>query len=397
MKWRLVSGLLLVPISAMASSDGMADRLSKLRNQMSLVEQNLLEGLRSQKAAKANIRRIKTLLKLQEEEKELAGRRLEELERTIAELEVRKGQLSEKIYVQKKQIRNSLRDIDRSSHEVPRSVRLHERERLEAPRRKVLSLMVDRNIREIEAFRADLADAQQLEARIGLEKQTLAYVFQDLKEREGILELNQQLQADLLSRRHDERAKQLESYHRLKKAEANVENLIRDFNARMELQDSIETERRVSRAQLRQDQENQRMFQSAFAQLKGKLNLPVTGRIVAQFGRVLDPSTQLHIFKKGVEIQAGSSQPVAAVSGGKIAYSGEMPGFGKIAIVDHGDHFYTLCGHLGSLSKKVGDAVLAGDPVGVTDASGTPVYFEIRARNIAVNPLQWVSNSSTIN
>ncbi len=375
----------------------LAERLGHIREQTSGLEQNLVEGLRSQKTARANIKKIKTLLKLQEQEKDLGNRRLEELERTIAELEVRRGQLREKVLIQQRSVRNSLREIHRSSGEVPRTPQLHLRERIEAPRRRVLAAMVDRSVKEIEAYRVDLADADQLGVRIQDEKQQLTYLFQDLKEREGILELNQRLQGDLVSKRSGERVKQLETYHHLKSAEVQVERMIHDFNARMELQDAIDTERKLTRTQLAQQAENQKMMQSAFAQMKGRLSLPASGRIISQFGQVLDPRTQLHIFKKGVDIQAGSKQPVRAVGAGKIAFSGEMPGFGRIAIVDHGDHFYTLCGNLGSLTKKAGEAIRAGETLGVTDESGTPVYFEIRARNIAVNPLQWVSNSSTIN
>ena len=63
-----------------------------------------------------------------------------------------------------------------------------------------------------------------------------------------------------------------------------------------------------------------------------------------------------------------------------------------MTIVDHGEHFYSLCAHLGDLKGKAGDPVAAGDVLGTSDQAGNPVYFEIRARNDAVNPLQWVSN-----
>jgi septal ring factor EnvC (AmiA/AmiB activator) len=114
--------------------------------------------------------------------------------------------------------------------------------------------------------------------------------------------------------------------------------------------------------------------------------------VVSAYGRVYDPRSGLYIFKKGVDISAGKKEPVKAISAGKIAYSGELPDYGRVAIVDHGDHFYSLCAHLGELTKKAGDPVAPGDVVGVTDESGTPLYFEIRARNRPVNPLQWVSN-----
>ena len=82
-----------------------------------------------------------------------------------------------------------------------------------------------------------------------------------------MLELNRQLQVDLLKKSHDERLAQLESYSKLKVSESQVETLIGEFNARRELEKSIETERFVNRS----------MNQGEFERLKGKLGLPVSG------------------------------------------------------------------------------------------------------------------------
>ena len=181
----------------------------------------------------------------------------------------------------------------------------------------------------------------------------------------------------------EERLAQLENYHRLKKAEVQVETMIGQFNARRELEHTMDTERTASKA----------MMQGVFAKLKGPLGLPVEGRIVSSFGRSFDPVSKLYVFKKGIDIStSGKDAPVHAVYSGKIAYSGELPSYGRVVIVDHGEHFYSLCAHLGQLDRKLGDMVAVGDRIGSTDDKGTPVYFEIRSRNIAVNPLQWISN-----
>jgi hypothetical protein len=73
----------------------------------------------------------------------------------------------------------------------------------------------------------DLQDADQLESRIQEERQQLAYLFQDLKEQESLLEFHQKLQEDLLRKRHAERIAQLQNYRKLKSSEAEVESLIR--------------------------------------------------------------------------------------------------------------------------------------------------------------------------
>jgi septal ring factor EnvC (AmiA/AmiB activator) len=152
----------------------------------------------------------------------------------------------------------------------------------------------------------------------------------------------------------------------------------------MELQETHRAERAASRAMAV-------MADSPFAKAKGRLPFPVPGEIVGRFGKTFDRASGLNVFKKGIEIASSASSEIRAISPGKIVYAGELPTYGRLAIVDHGDHFYSICGHLGEIAKKVGDPVAMGEKIGVSDSSGNPVYFEIRARNIPVDPLQWIA------
>ncbi|MCM2278532.1 MAG: peptidoglycan DD-metalloendopeptidase family protein [Oligoflexia bacterium] len=360
------------------------EQLETLRHRVIGVERELLDSLKTQKKARGDLQRIQILMDLRQQERVLGRRRLGELESTIRELESRRQELAERIRNHRDGVRKFLVGLEASVHESPAPrLPLMEREKLEAPRRMVLGRMASRGLREMEILRVDLADADKLEERIQDEKQQLAYLLQDLNEKEQVLELNRQLQVDILRRKHDERVAQLENYRRLKGAEEQVEDLIQEFNARRELERATETERAASRA----------MSQGMFATLKGKLPLPLAGgKVLSAFGRAFDPTSKLHIFRKGVDIGGERGAEVRAISAGKVAYSGALPGYGQVVIVDHGEHYYSLCAHLGALTRKAGEPVAAGDAIGATDDSGTPVYFEIRARNVAVNPLQWVSN-----
>jgi septal ring factor EnvC (AmiA/AmiB activator) len=379
-----------VPALADSPKPTLADRLTGIRSHVMELESNILDALKTQKQAQTNMRKIQKLIALQRQERDLGKKRLGELEAKVLELQTRRGTLADKIKKQQSDVRRSLLSLERSSAgrdaaEASRSLSLPEGEKLEAPRRKVLANLSDRGLKEVEALKIDLADAEQLENRIQDEKQQLAYLFQDLQEQEGVLELNRQLQVDLIRKKHDERLVQLESYRKLKTSEQQVEALIGQFNSRVELERANEEERRGSRVA------SQAL--GAFARLKGRLGLPVAdGKVISAFGRSFDPKSRLYIFKKGIDIASAKLAGVRAISPGKVAYSGELPEYGRVAIVDHGEHYYSICAHLGELKKKAGDSVEAGDLIGLTDESGTPVYFEIRARNVAVNPLQWVSN-----
>jgi septal ring factor EnvC (AmiA/AmiB activator) len=348
----------------------------------------LVTQIKANSQAKANIQKIQTLIQLQREERSIGKRRMQELETTVHELEVRRETLNEKIVRQKESVQKFLIAIESSTRSsMPSGAPLNiETEAGEAPRRKLLANLTSRSLKELEVLKADLSDADHLESRIQEEKQQLANLFQDLNERESVLELNRQLQVDLLKRNHAERVAQLESYNKLKASQAQVETLIGEFNARKELEKAVETERVA----------NREMYRGEFAKLKGQLGLPVVGgKIMTSFGRAFDPKSKLYIFKKGVDIQSTKGQPVQAIFPGKIAYSGELPEYGRVAIVDHGHQFYSLCAHLGELNKKPGDMVAAGDAIGLTDDTGV-VYFEIRARNVPVNPLQWLADSFSL-
>jgi septal ring factor EnvC (AmiA/AmiB activator) len=368
-----------------------SEKLTQIRKQVLDLEQDIVQGMHSVKQAKANMKKIQQLLKLQKEERALGEERLAQLTSTVGELETRKQVLDQKIGEQRILIRKSLIAVERSIH--TNTVQLPEQEILEAPRRKVLAALVQKGIAEVEALRIDLTDADELESRIADEKQQLVYLFADLDEQKGILELNRQLQVDIVKRHNQEHLEQLDNYRKLKVAELQVENLIQNFNSRVELEKTTESERQASQLARDATRAVESTSESAFAKLKGVLKLPLLGgKVLTAYGRAYDAKSGLYVFKKGIDIHADKKQTVHAIYSGKVAFSGELPDYGKVAIIDHGGHFYSLCAHLGSSLKKTGDLVAPGEAIGLTDDLGTPVYFEIRSRNVAVNPLQWISN-----
>lgn len=360
-----------------------SQKLEDVRRRILAVQKSLTQQLRVQKQTQTTVNKIKELMQLQGEERSLGRKRVAELNQTIKELEMRRGTLRDRIDVERKRAREHLKILERtleSRGELRHSA-------LESPRQKVLAHLVAQNIRELEALQIDLSDAYALEQEIEREKQRLAYLIEDLEEKRGILELNRQLQADVLQRNYEERLGQLEEYRKLKESEARVEQMMVQFNARKELEESLEAEREVREA----------LSGSAFLQQKGKLKLPLNGGVVVSaFGKGFDPKSKLNVFRKGIEILGGAGAPVSAVSAGRLAYSGELPDYGKVAIIDHGDHYFSLLAHLGSLSKATGEAVKSGEAVGTVASEARPIYFEIRQKNLPVNPLQWIEASVSL-
>jgi septal ring factor EnvC (AmiA/AmiB activator) len=63
-------------------------------------------------------------------------------------------------------------------------------------------------------------------------------------------------------------------------------------------------------------------------------------------------------------------------------------------ILDHGDDYFTVSGHLAELRVAVGDAVAAGEPVGAVGDTGSlqgpRLYFEIRRGAEPLDPAEWL-------
>lgn len=114
---------------------------------------------------------------------------------------------------------------------------------------------------------------------------------------------------------------------------------------------------------------------------------PCQGEIIKKFGANLNQLSK--VTNKGIEINARSGSPITAVFDGEVIYSGLIKSRGQLAIIDHLNGFVSVYANNSSLKVKKGDLVKQGDIIGIsgTDSDGRPVvYFELRKRNVPVNP-----------
>jgi septal ring factor EnvC (AmiA/AmiB activator) len=118
---------------------------------------------------------------------------------------------------------------------------------------------------------------------------------------------------------------------------------------------------------------------------------PLRGPITSRFGFRRHPIFRLRQFHQGVDISASMGSPVHAAFGGMVLYAGWFGGYGKLIVIDHGDGFSTLYGHLSAIDVAPGQQVTRGQivaRVGSTGYSTGPhLHFEIRQRGKPINPL----------
>jgi murein hydrolase activator len=130
---------------------------------------------------------------------------------------------------------------------------------------------------------------------------------------------------------------------------------------------------------------------SDFPAQKGQLNWPVTGKIRTHFGKGIHPQLGTEFESHGIEIEAGESQPIHSIWGGKVVFANAFRGYGNLMILDHGAGYYSLYAQASRLLKEVGAEVSAGETIAYSGfEGGDTVYFEIRQGGSPEDPLAWL-------
>ena len=189
------------------------------------------------------------------------------------------------------------------------------------------------------------------------------------KSRMGLLEKYIETKVFLLMKTHREKEFHAKAVKELKEA----------TRALSETMMHLETEKK------------ERMVQQSFAKMKGKLPLPLKGKILRD-SKQLGFNPFMH--RKGIYIKGSPGEAVRSVFPGRIDYSGWFKGYGQLLIIDHGGHYFTVFAHLEEITKKKGDAVSEGEVIGIAGnpgwQAGPGVYFEIRKGGNHLNPVRWL-------
>ncbi len=127
---------------------------------------------------------------------------------------------------------------------------------------------------------------------------------------------------------------------------------------------------------------------------KGVLDWPARGSIVETFGRHRHPKFDTWTVSNGIALAVPLGTPVHAVYAGKTIYAQWLAEYGNLVILDHGDGMLSLYAWLQGVLVKPGAPVPVGAEIGVAgygpgrDEPG--VYFEVRDRQKATDPIAWL-------
>lgn len=117
--------------------------------------------------------------------------------------------------------------------------------------------------------------------------------------------------------------------------------------------------------------------------------------ITSRFGLRIHPITGEKKTHTGLDIGAGYGSAIVAADGGTVILADVNGGYGNCVMIDHGNGYTTLYGHMSSYAVSEGQSVSQGDTVGYVGSTGMStgphLHFEVRSGGERIDPEQFFS------
>ncbi len=345
-------------------------KLNQVRSQVKKYEMLINSEMRNEAKFGQEIEQLSKLMRLQALEIELSRAELLEIETQISEMNQRKTALKKILNNRKEKMKEHLSRVYSLKFTVLFTSTTRRKQAMRSMHKKLIDSMVLDEKTQIFMLKELALELLQMEEDTLEKKQELVAQVDDLRQKQSVLQLNIELKNKHLKRSKLSRNKRLRQFQEAKKSERKLANTM---------------------IRLRKKRERlKKKWASNFLAHKGNLALPLQGRVITKFGKRYEPKTNLYSFHKGVSISTNGREEVKAIFPGKVVFSGRLGGYRQLIIIDHGKDYFSLVAQLGELISKVGDKVNVGDVIGKSGISGDPVYFEIRKRHVAIDPLPWL-------
>jgi murein hydrolase activator len=180
-----------------------------------------------------------------------------------------------------------------------------------------------------------------------------------------------------------------------KNYEAAAAELDRTARAIQRLLQTLESNRKAETGRAKAEGRTPQPYSGDFGKAEGSLDWPLRGSLVGHFGPETHPKWGTVTPNNGIDIQASIGTPVRAVARGRVEYTSEDYGtYGQMIILNHGDGYFTLYGHLSEINVSVGQEIEAGATIARSGDSGSlkgPIlHFEVRKGGSPLDPEHWL-------
>jgi murein DD-endopeptidase MepM/ murein hydrolase activator NlpD len=121
------------------------------------------------------------------------------------------------------------------------------------------------------------------------------------------------------------------------------------------------------------------------------LGLPFQGAITSTFGHRENPfggdDVETH---KGLDIKGPMGAVVKAMAKGEVIFAGVRGGYGNCVVLNHGNGFQTLYGHLSKITVSPAQKIEIGQQIGNIGSTGRStgphLHYEVRRNGQQINP-----------
>lgn len=128
----------------------------------------------------------------------------------------------------------------------------------------------------------------------------------------------------------------------------------------------------------------------------GKLAFPVPSHktVNSPYGWRIHPIYGDRRLHTGIDIPAPTGTPVIASADGVVTHSGNLGGYGKTVMINHGNNVVTLYAHNSALKVTKGQKVNGGTVIALVGATGQVTgahsHFEVRYNGKYNDPMKWL-------
>lgn len=255
-------------------------------------------------------------------------------------------------------------------------------------------------VREIMEYDSELEDSC-IEAREHVEEVKADY--------EAVQVEQEATKAELLDRK-DELERQIEAaYEMIAAIEADIESNQEEYLANERAEQELDGEINDLIAKLEEQRKAAEEAAKAAAEAAAAVNgtggtttpstqvasgmfiWPTTSyTVTSPWGYRTHPIFGTQKFHSGIDIGAGSGQPIYAAASGTVVTASPSDSYGNYVMIDHGNGYYTLYAHQTRYIVSVGQSVSQGEVIGYVGSTGWStgphLHFEVRVNGSTADP-----------
>ncbi len=354
--------------------------LEQLKGEIKKKKRKSDEAQRQEASVLQSIEEMDHRLKLRREELAQVNAKLKQKDRDLDATNAALQDLRSRIIERHGSIRSRLRVMHKEGPAGHLKLLLASRDYNDLLTRfALLSWVSRREFQMLEGYRADVVGLESVEARLQGVRGELLGSQQEIADKLAEIRMERAKKDRLLGRVRSERVVYEKAVVELERSAQRIEALLREFEARRKA---------TASARLESGGEG-------LGKLKGRLGWPSEGAVVALFGRQRHAKFDTYVQRKGIEIRASQGSVIRSVFDGVVAFADWMRGYGLLAIVDHGEGYFSLYAYASKLLVNVGDSVRGNQPIGEIGDTGltgeSRLYFELRQGGEALDPLIWLA------